>query len=148
MEKETIIGQVVEKAYIDLIDISKYKINLIGGYFEIILFRNDIKEIGQYIDEIMNNLVIKFCDTISKRITENDIINFKYKSYCCNQPSKELLDECLKFVNNNITNKKDSKGATLTNFFDSLLPKFTKNELENTIDTVFDILLNYYSITC
>lgn len=146
MEKDTIINQVVETAYIDIIDISKYNFNLIGGYFEIILYKNDIKQIGQYIDEIMDKLVFKFCDEISKKISINDINNFQYVSYCSNRPSEELIDECLKFVNTNIQNKKDSKTTALNIFFNSLQNKFTENELEQTIDTIFDILLNYYSI--
>ena len=82
MEKETIINQVVQKAYINLTQIAKLQCYMSGGYFGVIIPENQVKEIIDYADEIINNLFWKFCDELSSKITIEDTEMIMYKSFC------------------------------------------------------------------
>lgn len=146
MEKETIINQVVQKAYINLTQIAKLQCYVSGGYFGVIIPQNKINEIIDYADEIINNLFFKFCDELSSVITKEDTEMIMYKSFCFLNPNKDLLKNCFNLINNIILNKKSSNKTTLLTLLKPLETKYSKNDLEQTLDIIFDILLDYYVI--
>ena len=146
MEKETIINQVVQKAYINLTQIAKLHCYMSGGYFGVIIPENQIKEIIDYTDEIINNLFWKFCDELSSKITIEDTEMIMYKSFCFLNPNENLVKDCFKLVNNVILNKKSSNETTLLTLLKPLEVKYSKKDLEQTLDIIFDILLDYYII--
>lgn len=148
MAKETIINQVVNKAYNNLTEFVDLKISaIIGGYFEMIIPSSKLEELIPFVDEIINNLYDKFCFNLSKSITDDDIEFVIYKSFCCNEPNKDLIDDCFKIVNNDIKNKQSSKeSTTLFNSLSSLQTKYSEEDMEKSLNTIFDILLDYYSI--
>ena len=146
MEKETIINQVVQKAYINLTQIAKLQCYMSGGYFGVIIPENQVKEIIDYTDEIINNLFWKFCDELSYKITIEDTEMIMYKSFCFSNPNESLLKDCFNLVNNVILNKKSSNETTLLTLLKPLEAKYSKKDLEQTLDIIFDILLDYYII--
>lgn len=146
MEKETIINQVVQKAYINLTQIAKLQCCMSGGYFGVIIPENQVKEIIDYDDEIINNLFWKFCDKLSSKITIEDTEMIMYKSFCFLNPNESLLEDCFDLVNNVILNKKSSNETTLLTLLKPLEAKYSKKDLEQTLDIIFDILLDYYII--
>lgn len=146
MDKNTIINQAVDKAYNNIIDVVKLKANIYGGYFGLIIPKNDINVIGDYADEIINLVYKKICDEIATKITKDDIEFIMYKTFSMNNPSEELIDDCFKIVNGNISNKKSSTETTLYTLLNSIKDKYSKEEIGKSLDTIFDILLDYYSI--
>lgn len=146
MEKETIINQVVQKAYINLTQIAKLQCYISGGYFGAIIPENQINEIIDYADEIINNLFKKFCDELSTKITTEDTEMIMYKSFCFLKPNEDLLKDCFNLVNNVIINKKSSNETTLLTLLKPLETKYSKKDLEQALDIIFDILLDYYTI--
>ena len=69
-----------------------------------------------------------------------------YKSFCFNNPSNELIKDCFKIVNTKILNKKSSNNTTLFESLKSLQDKYNEEENSKALNTIFDILLDYYSI--
>lgn len=104
------------------------------------------KELISYSDEIVNLLFKKFCDDIANKISDDDMEFIIYKSFCFNNPSKKLMQDCFKIVNDNLQNKKSSNNTTLLESLNSLKPNHSEQELEKSLNTIFDILLNYYVI--
>lgn len=145
MDKESIINQVVEKAYMDLKDIVNLNCYVLGGYFEMIIPESKVKELSFYTDEIVNQLFEKFCLQISKKITKADIQSISYYSYCFAIPNQQILAECFEFVNNAIFNNNGDKEKKLYPFLKKLETKYNK-DAEEYLNIVFDILLDYYSI--
>lgn len=146
MEKETIINQVVQKAYINLTQIAKLQCYMAGGYFGVIISENQFKDLIDYTDEIINNLFKKFCNELSTKITVEDTEMIMYKSFCFLNPKEDLLKDCFDLVNNVILNKKSSNETTLLTLLKPLETKYSKKDLEQTLDIIFDILLDYYII--
>lgn len=148
MAKETIINQVVKKAYKDLTGLVDFRVaGIIGGYFGIIIHDSKLEELTPYVDDIINNLYDKFCVNLSKNITDDDMEFIIYKSFCSNKPNKDLIDDCFKIVNNDIKNKQSDKDSTtLLNSLSSLQAKYSEEDMEKSLNTIFDILLDYYSI--
>lgn len=147
MDKETIISQVVNKAYNNLISLVELRASIMGGYFGMIIPENRLEELAIYGDEIINTLYSKFCDCLSKKFKDDDIEFIMYKSFCSNNPSKDLIKDCFKIVNNDIKNKQSNNAtATLLESLISLKDKYSEKDIEKSLDTIFDILLDYYSI--
>lgn len=146
MEKKAIINQVVNEAYKNLTSIAELNANAIGGYFVLIIPEKKTKELISYSDEIVNLLFKKFCDDIANKISDDDMEFIIYKSFCFNNPSKKLMQDCFKIVNDNLQNKKSSNNTTLLESLNSLKPNHSEQELEKSLNTIFDILLNYYVI--
>ena len=146
MDKNTIINQAVEKAYNNIIDVIKLKASIYGGYFGLIIPEHDIDAIGDYVDEIINLVYKKICDEIATKITKDDVEFTMYKTFSMNNPSQKLIDDCFKLVNNCISNKKSSSETTLYTLLNSIKDNHSKEEIGKSLDTIFDILLDYYSI--
>lgn len=148
MDKDTIINQVVNEAYNNLTDLVNLRISAVGGFFGMIIPENRLKELAIYADEIINKLYIKFCNNLRGKI-DIDSMNVEfYKSFCYNTPSKNLINDCLEIVNNDIKNKQSSpETTTLLNSLNSLKPKYSEDDISKSLNTIFDILLNYYNNT-
>lgn len=148
MDKKTIINQVVNQAYNDLTGMVDLKISaIIGGYFGMIIRERKLEKLTPYVDDIINTLYDKFCVNLSKNITDDDMEFIIYKSFCSNKPNKDLIDDCFKIVNNDIKNKQsDKESTTLLNSLSSLQTKYSEEDMEKSLNTIFDILLDYYSI--
>ncbi len=148
MAKESIINQVVKQAYNDLTGVIDFRVaGIIGGYFEIIIHESKLEELTPYVDDIINTLYDKFCVNLSKNITNDDMEFIIYKSFCNNKPNKDLIDDCFNIVNNDIKNKQSDKvSTTLLNSLSSLQAKYSEEDMEKSLNTIFDILLDYYSI--
>lgn len=148
MDKEAIINQVVNQAYNDLTGMVDLKISaIIGGYFGMIIRKRKLEKLTPYVDDIINTLYDKFCVNLSKNITDDDMEFIIYKSFCSNKPNKDLIDDCFKIVNNDIKNKQsDKESTTLLNSLSSLQTKYSEEDMEKSLNTIFDILLDYYSI--
>lgn len=146
MDKNTIIDEAVEKAYKNLTGIVDLNILIVGKYFNLIITENLFKEHPEYCDEIIDKLFWKFCSILSNKVTNDDIEFIMYKSFVNNDPSETMINDCFKIVNNILKSKKSSNDTTLYNLLDQLKANHNKNEIEKSLDTIFDILLDYYSI--
>lgn len=146
MDKKAIINQVVNEAYKNLTSIAELNANAIGGYFGLIIPEKKIRELISYSDDIVNLLFKKFCNNIANKITDDDMEFIIYKSFCFNDPSSELVQDCFKIVNDNLQNKKSSNNTTLLESLNSLKLNHSEQELEKSLNTIFDILLDYYVI--
>lgn len=146
MEQNTIINQVVTQAYNDLTGLVDLKITALGGYFGMIIHESKIEELAQYVDEIINSLYIKFCDVLSESITDDDMEFIIYKSFCYNKPNENLIEDCFKIVNNDIKKQSNKEKLTLLESLNSLKAKYSEEDISKALDTIFDILLDYYSI--
>lgn len=146
MAQETATNNAVNKAYKGLMDIAKLDIMITSNYASTIISMIDFKNLNTNIDEVINRIFWKFTDELSKHIANDDIEFITYKSFCLNEPSDELINDCFNIVNNIITNKKSSNETTLYTLLDSLKEKHSQKEIEKSLDTIFDILLDYYSI--
>ena len=146
MDKKAIINQVVNEAYKNLTSIAELNANAIGGYFGLIIPEKKIRELISYYDDIVNLLFKKFCNNIANKITDDDMEFIIYKSFCFNDPSSELVQDCFKIVNDNLQNKKSSNNTTLLESLNSLKLNHSEPELEKSLNTIFDILLDYYVI--
>lgn len=146
MDKDDIIKKAVNKAYYNLTGIANLKGNVVGGYFGLIIPENDLEELINYADEIINQTFFELCNEIATKVTKDDMDFIMYKSFSFNNPSKNLIDDCFKIVNDIITNKKSSNDTTLQSLLKTLIPNYNKEEIEKSLDTIFDILLDYYTI--
>ena len=148
MDKKTIINQVVNQAYSDLTGLVDFRVaGIIGGYFEMIIHESKLEELIPYADDIINTLYDKFCVNLSKNITDDDMEFTMYKSFCYNKPNEDLIDDCFKIVNIDIKNKQsDKESTTLLKSLSSLQTKYSEEDMEKSLNTIFDILLDYYSI--
>lgn len=146
MDKNAIIDEAVQKAYNNLKDIIELKAMVVGNYLGIIIPMSKFDELIEYADDILNKLFSKFCDEIADKVTDDDIEFINYKTFINNDPSEELINDCFKIVNNRITNKKSSNETTLYSLLNSIKEKHSKEEIGKSLDTIFDILLDYYSI--
>lgn len=146
MDKNIIINQVVNQSYNDLIGLVDLKISVLGGYFGMIIYENRIEELAQYTDVIINDLYTKFCHELSKSITDEDMEFIIYKSFCYNKPNEDLLTDCIKIVTHDIKKQSGKEQINLLESFHLLKYKYSENDISNLLNTVFDILLDLYSI--
>ena len=142
MNKDLIIQKSVDEAYYKITSIATIKAYISGGYSDLIINKDNIN----YVDEIINELFKKINNEIKIKVKKDDVDFIEYKSFCFNNPSSELINDCFKIVNNFITNKKSSNKTTLIDSLNSLKNKYSEEELAKSLDTIFDILLNYYTI--
>lgn len=142
--KEDKINQVIEQAYTTLKNIAELNIHIMGGYLEVIIPKKEIETLSPYADEIINQLFWKFCKEISSKEEKEIPEQIIYHSFTFNTPSDSLLTDCNKIVREQITNKKSSSNTTLYSLLSPLSLKYTKEEVEKTLDTIFDVLLSYY----
>ena len=145
MDNNSIVDKAVQEAYINLTSIVKLRITIIGDYFSLIIPESMLKEKENYVDEIVDKTFWKICDEISAKVTKDDMEFITYKSFVNNNPSEELIKDCFDIINN-IINKKSSQNTPLFSLLDSLKPKYKKEELNKSLNTIFDILLDYYEI--
>ena len=139
MNKEKIINDAVMQAYNNLVAITEVRASFTSGYIETIAGFLP-KESYEYLDEIINKLFWKFCQDKDNFKNEPNIFN--YQTFCLNAPNEEVLIECLALVRNCIQNKNNEK--TLFSLLEPLKEKYPPSMHTNVVDTVFDILLNYY----
>lgn len=136
MNKEQIINNAVTKTFTNLVAITEVKASFTSGYIETIAgFLS--KESYEYLDDIIDKLFWKFCQ--DKKNFKNEPYIFNYRTFCFNEPAQELLIDCLVLVRDCVKNKNNEK--TLFSLLEPLREKYPSS---NVVDTVFDILLNYY----
>lgn len=136
----------VNDVYEYLVNIANLDIILAGNYVSAIISLNSVKNDIENIDTIIDRVFWKMILELSKHITEDDMSFIIYKSYCLNDPSEDLIKDCFKIVNNELINKKSSNETTIYDLLEKLKNKYDSTEIAKSLDTVFDILLDYYSI--
>ena len=146
MNKETIINEVVQTAYKNVTSIVDLKLMIVGNYFSLMVPESILKDNIEYADDIINEVFWKLCDEISPKITKDDIEFVMFKSFVNNEPSENLIKDCFNIVNNILTNKNSRNKTTIYELLNSLKDKYDKGEINKSLDTIFDILLDYYSI--
>ena len=139
MNKEQIINEAVTKAYNNLVAITEVKATFTSTYIETIASFLP-KESYEYLDEIIDKLFWKFCK--DKKNFKNEPYIYNYRTFCLNEPNEEVLIECLALVRDCIQNKNNEK--TLFSLLKPLREKYPSSMNTNVVDTIFDILLNYY----
>ena len=142
MSRNQIIQNSINQAYYKLTNIAEIGAYMSGNYFDLIINKDNY----DYADEIINQLFSKIINIIKFNISKDDIEFIEYKSFCFNDPSDELINDCLNIVNSFIKNKKSSNETTLFNSLNSLTNKYSNKEITKSLDTIFDILLDYYTI--
>lgn len=142
MEKNTIINEAVQKAYKNITSIVDLRAMIVGDYFSLMVSQSNIN----YADDIINNVFWKLCDELSKKVTKDDMEFIMYKSFVNNDPSEKLIKDCFSIVNDTLSNKKSSNDTTIFSLLDVLKDKYNKEEVSKSLNTIFDILLDYYSI--
>lgn len=138
--QEKRINEIVENAYENLIDIVQLNIHIMGGYFPIIAQTMEKEEIGPLFDEVINQLFWKFCSLLEETDTLEEWE--AYNSFSLTETSEPFFKYILTLVNHAIENKKSSNRTTLYSLLEVVKEKYPK-EAEKTLDTLFDILLNY-----
>lgn len=147
MDKNAIINEAVQQAYNNLKSIVDLKIlGVIGNYFSLIIPESKFNSLKDYVDEIIDKTFWKFCNELSNKVTKDDIEFIMYKSFVNNNPSGELIEDCFKIINDILINKKSSNLTTLYSLLNPLKENYSKEEYEKSLDTIFDILLSYYSV--
>ena len=146
MDKKTIINEAVQTAYKNVTSIIDLRLMIVGDYFSLIIPKSILKDNSECVDDIINEVFWKLCDEISPKVTKDDIEFVMYKSFVNNEPSEDLIKDCFSIVNNILTNKNSSNGTTIYELLNSFKDKYDKGEFSKSIDTIFDILLDYYSI--
>ena len=146
MEKETIINEAVQTAYKNITSIVDLRLLIVGDYFSLMIPESILKNNMEYADEIINNVFWKLCDELSKKVTKDDMEFIMYKSFVNNDPSENLIKDCFNIVNDILSNKKSSNNTTIFSILDVLKDKYNKEEVSKSLNTIFDILLDYYSI--
>lgn len=136
----------VNDVYEYLVNIANLDIILAGNYVSAIISFNSVKNDIENIETIIDRVFWKMILELSKYITEDDMSFIIYKSYCLNDPSEDLIKDCFKIVNNELINKKSSNETTIYDLLEKLKNKYDSTEIAKSLDTVFDILLDYYSI--
>lgn len=115
MNKDLNIQKLIDQTYYKLINISEIEAYISGGYIDLIINKDN----SIYADEIINKLFEKITNTIKVSISRNDIEFIKYKSFCFNNPSDEIIKDCFDIVNSFIENKKSSNETNLLNSINS-----------------------------
>jgi len=146
MDKKTIINEAVQTAYKNITSIVDLRLMIVGNYFSLMIPESTLKDNIEYADDIINEVFWKLCDELSPKVTKDDMEFIMYKSFVNNEPSDDLIKDCFSIVNNALTNKNSSNRTTIYELLNSLKDKYDKGEISKSLDTIFDILLDYYSI--
>ena len=147
MGEENLINQTIENAYNNLKNIAELNIFVSNGYFGLIIPENKYYKLSPYVDKIINIVFEKICNDIRdklKNINTSELRFIEYKSFSSNNPSENLINDCYKIIDNFIQNKKDSDETNLLEYLNSLKGKHELEDINKSLDTIFDILLNCY----
>lgn len=146
MEKEAIINEAVQTAYKNITSIVDLRLIIVGDYFSLMIPNSILENNIEFADEIINNVFWKLCNELSEKVTNDDMEFIIYKSFVNNNPSEKLIKDCFDIINNILSNKKSSNNATIFSLLDVLKDKYNEEEVSKSLNTIFDILLDYYSI--
>lgn len=146
MEKEAIINEAVQTAYKNITSIVDLRLIIVGDYFSLMIPKSILENNIEYADEIINNVFWKLCNELSEKVTNDDMEFIMYKSFVNNNPSEKLIKDCFDIINNILSNKKSSNNTTIFSLLDVLKDKYNEEEVSKSLNTIFDILLDYYSI--
>lgn len=144
MNKETILTTVVQNAYDNLIGIAEVGAFVVGNYLDIIIPKDPLEQEHEDLDRIIDLLFWKFCDEIKHNLSKEKMIPIVYQSFCFNEPRQELIDDCFKVVNEALFHEENGHHTTFYSLLNSLSLNHKQEDLEQTLNTIFDILLDYY----
>lgn len=146
MTKQEIINEAVQTAYTNITSIVDLDLIIVGNCVSYIIPQSILKNNSDYIDEIINNVFWKLINEIKSNVTKDDMEFIEFKEFFSKNPSNNLIKDCFNIVNTNLENKKSSDEQSLFSLLKSIETNHPKEEIEKSLDTIFDILLDYYSI--
>lgn len=146
MTKQKIINEAVQTAYTNIISIVDLDLIIVGNYVSYMIPQSILKNNPDYIDEIIDGVFWKLMNEIKSKVTRDDIEFIEFKEFLSKNPSSKLIKDCFDIVNTNLKNKKSSNEQSLFLLLKSIENNYPKEEIEKSLDTIFDILLDYYSI--
>ena len=146
MTKQEIINEAVQTAYTNITSIVDLDLIIVGNCVSYIIPQSILKNNSDYIDEIINNVFWKLMNEIKSNVTKDDMEFIEFKEFFSKNPSNNLIKDCFNIVNTNLENKKSSDEQSLFSLLKSIETNHPKEEIEKSLDTIFDILLDYYSI--
>lgn len=146
MTKQKIINEAVQTAYTNITSIVDLDLIIVGNYVSYMIPQSILKNNPDYIDEIIDGVFWKLMNKIKSKVTRDDIEFIEFKEFLSKNPSSKLIKDCFDIVNTNLKNKKSSNEQSLFLLLKSIENNYPKEEIEKSLDTIFDILLDYYSI--
>lgn len=146
MTKQKIINEAVQTAYTNIPSIVDLDLIIVGNYVSYMIPQSILKNNPDYIDEIIDGVFWKLMNEIKSKVTRDDIEFIEFKEFLSKNPSSKLIKDCFDIVNTNLKNKKSSNEQSLFLLLKSIENNYPKEEIEKSLDTIFDILLDYYSI--
>lgn len=146
MTKQKIINEAVQTAYTNITSIVDLDLIIVGNYVSYMIPQSILKNNPDYIDEIIDGVFWKLMNEIKSKVTRDDIEFIEFKEFLSKNPSSKLIKDCFDIVNTNLKNKKNSNEQSLFLLLKSIENNYPKEEIEKSLDTIFDILLDYYSI--
>lgn len=146
MTKQKIINEAVQTAYTNITSIVDLDLIIVGNYVSYMIPQSILKSNPDYIDEIIDGVFWKLMNEIKSKVTRDDIEFIEFKEFLSKNPSSKLIKDCFDIVNTNLKNKKSSNEQSLFLLLKSIETNYPKEEIEKSLDTIFDILLDYYSI--
>ena len=146
MTKQKIINEAVQTAYTNITSIVDLDLIIVGNYVSYMIPQSILKNNPDYIDEIIDGVFWKLMNEIKSKVTRDDIEFIEFKEFLSKNPSSKLIKDCFDIVNTNLKNKKSSNEQSLFLLLKSIENNYPKEEIEKSLDTIFDILLDYYSI--
>lgn len=146
MTKQKIINEAVQTAYTNITNIVDLDLIIVGNYVSYMIPQSILKNNPDYIDEIIDGVFWKLMNEIKSKVTRDDIEFIEFKEFLSKNPSSKLIKDCFDIVNTNLKNKKSSNEQSLFLLLKSIENNYPKEEIEKSLDTIFDILLDYYSI--
>lgn len=146
MTKQKIINEAVQTAYTNITSIVDLDLIIVGNYVSYMIPQSILKNNPDYIDEIIDGVFWKLMNEIKFKVTRDDIEFIEFKEFLSKNPSSKLIKDCFDIVNTNLKNKKSSNEQSLFLLLKSIENNYPKEEIEKSLDTIFDILLDYYSI--
>lgn len=146
MTKQKIINEAVQTAYTNITSIVDLDLIIVGNYVSYMIPQSILKNNPDYIDEIIDGVFWKLMNEIKSKVTRDDIEFIEFKEFLSKNPSSKLIKDCFDIVNTNLKNKKSINEQSLFLLLKSIENNYPKEEIEKSLDTIFDILLDYYSI--
>lgn len=146
MTKQKIINEAVQTAYTNITSIVDLDLIIVGNYVSYMIPQSILKNNPDYIDKIIDGVFWKLMNEIKSKVTRDDIEFIEFKEFLSKNPSSKLIKDCFDIVNTNLKNKKSSNEQSLFLLLKSIENNYPKEEIEKSLDTIFDILLDYYSI--
>ena len=143
MTKQKIINEAVQTAYTNITSIVDLDLIIVGNYVSYMIPQSILKNNPDY---IIDGVFWKLMNKIKSKVTRDDIEFIEFKEFLSKNPSSKLIKDCFDIVNTNLKNKKSSNEQSLFLLLKSIENNYPKEEIEKSLDTIFDILLDYYSI--